>query len=102
MPWETIDPANDEEEDEEFEKLTRDAMVKQIIAILISIINSNLESSVMRTWSFIPEYCCLFMQTFNNIIIITMQSSHRKLGYNHNIYSPLLSVYLRGSCVVVT
>lgn len=100
MPWETIDPANDEEE---FEKLTRDAMVKQI-AILISIviINSNLESSVMRTWSFIPEYCCLFMQTFNNIIIITMQSSHRKLGYNHNIYSPLLSVYLRGSCVVVT
>lgn len=45
MPWETIDPANDEEEDEEFEKLTRDAMVKQI-AILISIINSNLESSV--------------------------------------------------------
>lgn len=90
MPWETIDPANDEEE---VEKLTRDAMVKQI-AILISIviINSNVESSVMRTWSFIPEYCCLFMQTFNNIIIITMQSSHRKLGYNHNIYSPLLSV----------
>lgn len=45
MPWETIDPANDEEE--EVEKLTRDAMVKQI-AILISIviINSNLESSV--------------------------------------------------------
>lgn len=49
MPWETIDPANDEEE---VEKLTRDAMVKQI-AILISIviINSNLESSVLELYT---------------------------------------------------